>query len=281
MKQIYVIYNPISTGNGKALAIEFKKQLRAYNPKITVEIVNTEFAGHAIELARELSGPDTVIISSSGDGGFNEVVNGVLDSDYPRAIVGVLPGGNANDHYEMLSKGNLIDRLVNKQVTPHDILKMSWNNQHRYAHSYIGVGLTADIGEEITATKVNPVNEKLIVLKGLFSRSPLTISVNGRTHYIDSLIFAVITRMSKYINTGTRPEGEFTVIRTRHRSLLTLLKTLLKRVIIQPTEDQTASSYRFTALKSATVQCDGETVNIPAQTEVLVECLPKALLEIV
>jgi diacylglycerol kinase family enzyme len=56
-----------------------------------VEVRRTELAGHATELAREAVGRPRLYVFS-GDGGFNEVLNGLRD-DVP---VGFIPGGGAN-----------------------------------------------------------------------------------------------------------------------------------------------------------------------------------------
>src|ERR1700694_1443509 len=56
-----------------------------------VEVRQTQRKGHAIELAREARGAEAVYVFS-GDGVFNEVLNGI-DSETP---VGFLPGGGAN-----------------------------------------------------------------------------------------------------------------------------------------------------------------------------------------
>jgi len=56
-----------------------------------VEVRRTEHRGHATELAREARGAEAVYVFS-GDGGYNEVLNGI-DSDTP---VGFIPGGGAN-----------------------------------------------------------------------------------------------------------------------------------------------------------------------------------------
>jgi diacylglycerol kinase family enzyme len=56
-----------------------------------VEVRRTEHRGHASELVREHAGAEAVYVFS-GDGGFNEVLNG-LGRDTP---VGFVPGGGAN-----------------------------------------------------------------------------------------------------------------------------------------------------------------------------------------
>jgi len=54
------------------------------------QVLHTERAGHATELARE-AGTDSVVVFS-GDGGFNEVLNGVR----PETTVGFVPGGGTS-----------------------------------------------------------------------------------------------------------------------------------------------------------------------------------------
>jgi diacylglycerol kinase family enzyme len=56
-----------------------------------VDVRQTQHRGHATELAREARGAEAVYVFS-GDGVFNEVLNGI-DSETP---VGFLPGGGAN-----------------------------------------------------------------------------------------------------------------------------------------------------------------------------------------
>jgi diacylglycerol kinase family enzyme len=57
-----------------------------------VDVRTTERPGHATELAREADGEADAIYVFSGDGGFNEVLNGV-DGSTP---LGFLPGGGAS-----------------------------------------------------------------------------------------------------------------------------------------------------------------------------------------
>jgi diacylglycerol kinase family enzyme len=57
-----------------------------------VEVRATERAGHATELAREAEGEVETIYVFSGDGGFNEVLNGVSG----RTPIGFVPGGGAS-----------------------------------------------------------------------------------------------------------------------------------------------------------------------------------------
>ena len=79
-----LIVNPYATRVTPELVDAVARELRAG------QVLRTERAGHATELARE-AGTDTVVVFS-GDGGFNEVLNGVR----PGIAVGFVPGGGTS-----------------------------------------------------------------------------------------------------------------------------------------------------------------------------------------
>jgi diacylglycerol kinase family enzyme len=82
-----LIVNPFATGVDVALVAS----VRAALPPGT-ELALTERRGHATELARERGGHLDALYVLSGDGTYNEVVNGLVD-DVP---VGFLPGGGTS-----------------------------------------------------------------------------------------------------------------------------------------------------------------------------------------
>ena len=86
-ESIVIIFNPNSTGDAPELAQQLHdrlKELLSYQPEITLQ--PTEHAGHAVDLAREAAGKggDVLVVSVSGDGGYNEVVNGVMQAGNPQ-----------------------------------------------------------------------------------------------------------------------------------------------------------------------------------------------------
>lgn len=89
MKAVLVV-NPFATRvSGKRLA-EVRAELERV---VDVDVVLTERPGHATELVAEAGrGGAEAIVVFSGDGGFNEAVNG-LESDVP---IGFLPGGGTS-----------------------------------------------------------------------------------------------------------------------------------------------------------------------------------------
>lgn len=89
MKRVVLIVNPFASRVDDATisAVE-----RALMRAAFVRTVRTERPRHAVELAREWSDADALVVFS-GDGGFNEALNGVERDDLP---IGFVPGGGTS-----------------------------------------------------------------------------------------------------------------------------------------------------------------------------------------
>ena len=89
MRRAVLIVNPFATRvTEEAIAAVERALMRvAY-----VRTVRTEGPRHAVELAREAGDADAVIVYS-GDGGFNEALNGIERNDLP---LGFVPGGGTS-----------------------------------------------------------------------------------------------------------------------------------------------------------------------------------------
>jgi diacylglycerol kinase family enzyme len=89
MKRAVLIANPQATRvtDERIAAVERALMRAAY-----VRTVRTERPRHAVELAREAGDADALIVFS-GDGGFNEALNGVERDDLP---LGFVPGGGTS-----------------------------------------------------------------------------------------------------------------------------------------------------------------------------------------
>jgi diacylglycerol kinase family enzyme len=89
VKRVLLIVNPYSTHvNGERIR-EVERVLRE---QVEVETTFTQHAGHATELAAAIAGEVDAIIVFSGDGTYNEVLNGA-DGAVP---FGFLPGGGTS-----------------------------------------------------------------------------------------------------------------------------------------------------------------------------------------
>lgn len=281
IRDITIIYNPNSTGNSKKNAQKAKRQLGS---DYRVRLIPTSHAGHAKEIASDITAKKKphIIISSSGDGGYNEVINGVLEhSVHDHIITAVIPSGNANDHYRELSTDkSLVERIREQSFTTIDVLHLKSHDIQRYAHSYIGFGVTPHIGHELTKKKLNPVNEIWIVCKNLFNVRPVKVLWRGKAERYDNLIFSNVERMSKVMkltNSASLHDGKFEIIANKSRSFGTLLQHLLHASTLGLGTTNRATKVAFRIERSTKVQLDGEVINLPAQAHVTIKIEPGTL----
>lgn len=284
MRNVTIIYNPNSTGDGKQNALRFAERLKRANIKAIIR--PTSHAGHAYTLAKQTADNSTsaIIISSSGDGGYNEVINGVLDSRNTSVITGVLPSGNANDHYRAVHRGNAVRRIAVGDTDQIDVLKLSYGHRHHYAHSYIGLGLTPHVGEALTEASLNPFKEFWLVATHIFRRRPVKIRYRGRTRRYDHLVFANIGHIAKHLQLSVDSridDGQFEIIGVKCGSLGALIRHLLAAVTRRGRHHARKSSFEFTTLLPAKIQLDGEVIQLPESTKVRIEVVPRALTTIV
>ncbi|MEO7904737.1 MAG: diacylglycerol kinase family protein, partial [Candidatus Saccharimonadales bacterium] len=278
--KIIIIYNPNSTGHSKDNAESFAATLSAAVPTSTpITTIATTHAGHAEQLTRQYADESdaALVISSSGDGGYHEVINGSLAANHP-VTTGLLPSGNANDHYHAIHQPNTIERIAAGDVSRIDVLNVSVTGAdpwQRYAHSYVGIGLTPQIGEKLTKADLNPFNEVWLVLKHLFTFSPVKIRVDDHARHYDSLIASTIPKMSKIMNLSPdadATDGKFELTTKRSTSLIALLTFLLRSIIPVGQSPSQYQSYQFTVARKTSIQLDGEVYHCAPGSTVTISC---------
>lgn len=278
---IAIIYNPKSTGQSEELTQDFAAKIRQRLPDQQVELIATEYAGHAEELAYSLASSyeKPLIISSSGDGGYNEVVNGAMKAQNEGATptTGLLPAGNANDHYRNLHKRDLIDQIVHQQSTAIDLLQITCQSDgkivERYAHSYIGFGLTPTVGKELNKVELNRFTESWVVIRSLLTTKAIRLKVGADVHSYESIIFSNVNEMSKYLKISQPSsviDGKFEVTIFPRRSKLDLIKTLLKASVQGVKENMQVAEFSLKTTRKTLVQVDGEIMTLDADTGVAI-----------
>lgn len=287
-QKIIIIYNPNSTGDSHENARNLKVQLKSrLTDRVEVNLQATKHAGHAEELAIQYAkqGKDILLISSSGDGGYNEAVNGALASRTSQLTLAVMPSGNANDHYHATATADFVERIVSGGTRLIDVIDIRSTRDgrpwQRYAHSYVGVGLTAYIGKRLTEADLNPVNEKWLVVKYLLKFGHITLKIDdtGWQRY-SNLIVANIDRMSKIIQLSDKSkvdDGQAELYTTPQQSLLGTARILVKGVVFGLVPARRISSVRFISKRSGELQCDGEVFAFDKGSQVSVEIHHKRL----
>jgi diacylglycerol kinase family enzyme len=284
--RVVIIFNPQSTGNAPDSAEELRAELAARLPVTPLELAPTQHAGHARDLSRNAAaGGRPLIVSVSGDGGYNEVVNGVMDAGNDDAVCAVRAAGNANDHRRVTRERPLADAIVAGDVRRIDLLRLTLGSgpaaEVRYAHSYIGVGLTPVIAVDLEKGGKGSWREIVSVVRGFARFRPFPVRLeDGRRRRIDSLVFANIAEMAKHarLSEDGRPDdGRFEVITQRQTGKLRVLATAIRAATRGLGPQPSATHYAFTTLAPMPLQLDGELVELQADTAVAVDIAPRAL----
>jgi diacylglycerol kinase family enzyme len=278
-----LIFNPNSTGDAQLKAEELRDELSERLPELLVELVPTQHAGHARELARDAASTGRpLIISVSGDGGYNEVVDGAMRSGNASAVCAVLAAGNANDHRRTTRERPLADAIIGGKISRLDMLQLTIDGESSYAHSYIGLGLTPAVAVDLEKSGKGSLRELVTTIRAFAQFRPFEIEHPDRTRErFDSIIFANIHQMAKVATLsedGGRPDdGAFEVITMRHTAKWKLLGTALRAGTRGLGPQPSATEYAFTTVKAMPIQIDGEVLDLDAGAQVRIDIAPKAL----
>ncbi len=279
---IGIIFNPKSTGNAKQSAEALSRALSAHKSLPKAVLHPTKRAGHAMQLTGEIIAQKhkkPLIISVSGDGGYNEVINGVMraaddGADSP-AVVAVYAAGNANDHKNsMRGDTSLVKQIVKGKTQPMDLLRLEASSGDfsliRYAHSYIGFGASAHIGDLLNRHGKTRFHEIWAVFHGIRTMEPFYMQYRGKKRAYDSVIFANVDRMAKYLtlSTNTSPsDGSFEIITTLHQGPH-MIKQLWHAVTHGLTRTRSVRSIKTSIREASVVQLDGEVESFPKTGDV-------------
>ena len=270
------------------LALPF---LEANNFDITVS--ETQFKGHATELANQLPFTDYAgIIVAGGDGTLHEVINGMLARQDGQTLpLGLIPGGSGNSLAVDLG---LTDPTVAAQTLTlshrrkMDVAKLNLGGSVKYTFNIVGWGLPTDIGIQAEKWRwLGPSRYTLVsllkVLKGTQPRhAKLTLDETVIAGNF-TMIIACNTRHSSDMNIAPKAElddGMIDVIVVRHGAsrlqLLTLLRQIYDGSHIQSplVEYYTATHMSLDSPGHETLNIDGE---LTGQTPFALQVQPAAI----
>lgn len=276
--RVVVVFNPHSTGDALERAEELKSGLAERASELPVELRPTEYAGHAREIAQAEAG-SPLIVSVSGDGGYNEVVDGVMKAG-GTASAAVLAAGNANDHRRVVARRPLLDAIVDGTTERLDVLRLTVDEDVRYAHSYVGLGITPVVALELERGGKGSLREVLTTVRAFSRFHPFTVEVDGGRETFDSLVLANIPEMAKYatIADGARPDdGVFEVVLVRHHSKLRTALTAVRAAVRGLGPQPSVREYEFTTVDPMPAQVDGEVLELGARARVRVDVVPGGL----
>lgn len=208
-KHIFII-NPEA---GKKKGLELTEYINE-NYKDAV-ILKTEYPSHASELATAHAGKDTTIYSVGGDGTLNEVINGVMQSDYPlETAVANVPCGSGNDFIKGLTDikdpVKLLECYKKQEYRTIDIGKIN----DRYFLNISSVGFDAEIVLNAKKYKRLPMlSAELAYVISVFATLirlraySLTMTIDDQAPVEKKALFIVMAN-GKFYGGGMKPAPE-------------------------------------------------------------------------
>lgn len=242
MNCLQIICNPQS-GRRRGLALLQKLVTTLRSESIECRIAETQYAGHAAEIANQAD-LDTLdgLVVIGGDGTIHEVINGMLTrEDRQRLPLGILPGGSGNSLCVDLGLCDLntaMRAIIAGQTQAIDIAQLTTNQTRRYAFNIIGWGLATDIGIQAEKFRfLGPARYSIVSLLkialGVRGRQA-TLTLDGRQMSdVFTMIIACNTRYSgnmKMAPDAKLDDGLLDVIVTRDGFKRHELLALLRRI---------------------------------------------------
>ncbi len=300
--RVVLIYNPRNRRVPVTMAETVQADLGRRLPELPVTLTATQHAGHAEQLASSIAAVGRpLIVAVSGDGVYNEVINGALAVPGTQALTADVAAGNANDHRLSTRRMSLVEAVVASYATgqarhldllrctvdggaSNPICEVAWS---RYAHSYVGFGLTPWMAVGLKKDRKGTIAEFASVLRTFTELTQVQISRSGQTgprhEAYDRLIFATVDRMAKYGriggsgHSGRSDDGLFEVVTVRHGRRWRIAAMALRAVTIGLRVRARVDRVVFTVVDSGPCQIDGEITQVSAGTQISIHCIPQAL----
>ena len=116
--KILLVANPTSqSGRGADAAHVAATDLRRLLGADALDVIMTRYAGHAREIAANLSKEYNTLVVLGGDGVIHEVVNGLMTLPAcDRPVVGVIPVGSGNDYAQSINMPADVSEAVRRLV---------------------------------------------------------------------------------------------------------------------------------------------------------------------
>ena len=215
------IYNPLS-GKNKRLMKKMDYIEKKLKEKYDVlDIVPTQYAGHAIDLARNSCGKYDALIFSGGDGTFSEVVKGIGESKEAPTL-GFIPSGTisdmANNYKIPRNIKKAIDVCVDGSKTKIDVCKIN-DSYFAYAGAF---GTYAAAPLKATAKMKKKYGKMAYFMEGAkeafkVNSHKLEVTVGKKTFTQDSILTLVLNTksvggFSKFNYQNKLGDGKFDVV---------------------------------------------------------------------
>ncbi|MEW6555640.1 MAG: diacylglycerol kinase family protein [Actinomycetota bacterium] len=146
-RRYLVIVNPVSRG-GKAQEEGIWLLNRLKKAGVDYEFLFTERAGHAEEMVVKWAEDFDVVVSVSGDGTTNEIINGIMKVPWAELKLAMFPAGTADDFacnmgYNRKDKEQALRTILGDSCRTIDLIRYD----DRYAAVTWGLGVDSEIAD--------------------------------------------------------------------------------------------------------------------------------------
>jgi len=236
---ILFIINPISGGHNKAEIIKSISKILDTN-KFNVSIAQTQYAGHAVEIAKKAVENHTdIVVAVGGDGTINEVASQLVNTNATFAIVPCGSGnGLARDLGISLNYKKALQQINTLQTKKIDV--GACNSQ--YFFSLTGIGFDAKVAYDFNKGKKRKFFGYVkAILKVFFSSKNQQFEIElAHKKITGSFFFVTIANCSQWgYNVKVAPkakldDGIFSVVLCKKPSILSIIpfgmKVLLGKI---------------------------------------------------
>lgn len=158
-----IILNP-KAANGKAGKLKAKIEAELVQQGLEPVFLASSSADHAMQLAREATKTESVVVAIGGDGTIHHIANGIIQGNRDNntnTALGIVPLGTGNDFVKMLDiplkRKSAIKILANRKRKAVDYGTVHFNTQSEKRHCYfvntLGVGFDAEVASRVAAFK--------------------------------------------------------------------------------------------------------------------------------
>ena len=284
MKKVTFIINPVSgLGRQKDIGKIIKSEMSPNH--WDVEILYTEYSGHAREITTNLIGKSDMVVAVGGDGTVNEVGSVLVGTD---TALGILPTGSGNGLARFLGMPFKIIKAIQvlnyfeRQVI--DTIKMN----DFYSLNVAGLGFDAHISHKFASQKKRgPIAYAQLITKEFakYKSSSYTVTINGETKEWDAFLISFANSSQWGNNVKIAPKAEINdglidvcIIREFPKyTAPALLFNLLDQSIDKNRYDFVVKAREITILhdKNLLGHVDGEPVSLG--NEVCVKIVPSSV----
>jgi YegS/Rv2252/BmrU family lipid kinase len=289
--KIFFIINPLHSKGIKKLKSLIKTKFTS--DKYDVNILISEYKGHAIKLAKKaLYNKANIVVACGGDGTINEIGQNLVKTS---VLLGIIPLGSGNGfarHFNIpRNLNNALNIISENFSTIIDVGKIN----NTFFFSNFGLGVEARFIHEYSKKKIRGLKGYIISFFKtiyLFKKQKIEIEFNSRKKKLFPFLFLVSNTSQQGYNFSITPkakanDGKLELVYTENNSLLVLfynliISLLIKRKSFQLLKYSKLNKISITKINNTPfcLQIDGEILNINKK-KIVLELVPKSLRVIV